>query len=58
MGYTCTIRTDYIDPTKTEEILKNVARIIAQALKNAPSGTAIPSGADENIQVHHSTNVG
>ena len=58
MGYTCTICTDYVDPTKTEEILKNVARIITQALKNAPSGTAIPSGADENIQVHNNTKVG
>ena len=58
MGYTCSICTDYVDPTKTEEILKNVAKIITQALKNAPSGMAVPSGADQIIQVHNSTKVG
>lgn len=56
MAYTCEIHTDFIDPTKTEEILQNVAKIISEAMKNAPSGTAIPSGAEnKNIQVHYST---
>ena len=48
MGYTCEICTDYIKPDKTEEILQNVAKIISEAMKNAPSGTGIPSGAKEN----------
>lgn len=33
MAYTCEICTDYIDPSKTEEILKNVTRIITNALQ-------------------------
>lgn len=45
--YTCEICTDYIDPTKTEEILQRVTKIIAEAKKNAPSGTGIPLGADK-----------
>lgn len=44
----CTIHTDYIQPDKTEEILQRCAKIISEALKNAPSGTAIPSGAEQN----------
>lgn len=32
MKYTCTIHTDYIDPSKTDEILRNVTRIITEAL--------------------------
>ena len=52
MGYTCTIHTDYVDPTQTEERLNRVTNIISSALleneKNAPSGTGIPSGADKN----------
>lgn len=48
MGYKCTIHTDYVDPTKTEEILQRVTKIISEAVKrNAPSGTAIPSGANK-----------
>lgn len=48
MNYTCTIHTDYVDPTKTEEILQRCAKIISDALKeNAPSGTGIPSGAKQ-----------
>ena len=54
MGYTCTIHTDYVDPTQTEEILKRVTKIISNALfentKNAPSGTGIPSGAEIKSQ--------
>ena len=45
--YKCTIHTDYVDPTKTEEILQRVTKIIAEAKKNAPSGTGIPSGANK-----------
>ena len=45
-NYTCEICTDKIDPTKTEEILQRVTKIITEALKrNASSGTAIPSDA-------------
>ena len=55
MGYTCTIHTDYVDPTKTEEILQRVTQIISNALfenekRNAPSGTGIPSGAEIKSQ--------
>lgn len=52
MAYTCTIHTDYVDPTKTEEILQRVTKIISEALKNknAPSGMPVPSGADKIIQ--------
>ena len=32
MEYTCTICTDYIDTSKTEEILRNVTRIVTEAL--------------------------
>ena len=54
MAYTCTIHTDYIDPTKTEEILQRVTKIISEALKEkAPSGTGIPSGAKQNIQYEY-----
>ena len=50
MSYTCEICTDKIDPTKTEEILQRITKIITEALmKNAPSGTAIPSGAKQNL---------
>ena len=43
------IHTDYVDPTKTEEILQRVSKIISEAVKrNAPSGTGIPSGAKQN----------
>lgn len=45
MKYACEICTDYIRPEKTEEILQRVAKILAEAKKNAPSGTGIPSGA-------------
>lgn len=47
--YKCTIHTEYVDPTKTEEILQRCAKIISEAVKrnNAPSGTAIPSGANK-----------
>ena len=45
--YTCEICTDYIRPEKTEEILQRVTKIIAEVKKNAPSGTAIPSGANK-----------
>lgn len=31
MAYTFEICTDYIDPSKTEEILKNVTRILTKA---------------------------
>ena len=31
--YTCEICTDYIDPTKKDEILQRCAKIIAKALK-------------------------
>lgn len=49
MGYRCTIHTDYVDSSKTEEILQRVSKIISEALKkNAPSGTDIPSGAEQN----------
>ena len=34
VNYTCEICTDYIDPSKTEEILKNVTRIVSQAYMN------------------------
>lgn len=47
MTYTCEICTDYIRPEKKEEILQKVTKIISEAMKNAPSGTAIPSGADK-----------
>ena len=33
MAYTCEICTDYIDTSKTEEILKNVTRIVTEALR-------------------------
>ena len=47
VNHTYTIHTDCIDPTKTEEILQRITKIIERALKeNAPSGTAIPSGAN------------
>ena len=32
MTYTCTIHTDYIDTSKREEILRNVTKIITEAL--------------------------
>ena len=32
MTYTCEICTDYIDPTRTEEILKNIAKIVTEAI--------------------------
>ena len=55
MGYTCEICTDYIDPSKTEEILQRVTKIISDALyenaqKKAPLGTDIPSGAKQKSQ--------
>ena len=31
MAYTCEICTDYIDPSKRDEILKNVTRIITKS---------------------------
>ena len=31
MAYTCEICTDYIDPTKREEILRNVEKIITRS---------------------------
>ena len=31
MAYTCEICTDYIDPSKREEILKNVTRIVTKS---------------------------
>ena len=31
MAYTCEICTDYIDPSKREEILKNVTKIITKS---------------------------
>ena len=34
----CTIHTDYVDPSKTEEILRNVTRIITEALLRQESG--------------------
>ena len=43
----CEICTDYIRPEMTEEILQSVTKIISEAIKNAPSGTAIPSGANK-----------
>ncbi len=33
MTYTCEICTDYIDPSKTEEILKNVTEIVTEAIR-------------------------
>ena len=45
--YTCEICTDYIVPEKKEEILQRVTKIIAEAKKNAPSGMAVPSGANK-----------
>lgn len=48
MSYTCTIHTDYVDPSKTEEILQRIAKQMVEVLKNAPSGTGIPSGAMKN----------
>lgn len=33
MTYTCEICTDYIDPSKTEEILKKIAKIVTEAIK-------------------------
>ena len=47
-NYTCEICTDCIDESKKEEILQRVSKIIAEAMKNAPSGTGIPSGAETN----------
>ena len=48
-NYTCEICTDKINPAKTEEILQRVTKIITEALmKNAPSGMAVPSGANKN----------
>lgn len=32
MNCICTIHTDYVDPSKKEEILKNVTKIITEAL--------------------------
>ena len=32
MGYTCTIHTEYVDATITEEVLNNMTRIIEVAL--------------------------
>ncbi len=32
MGCNCTVCTDYIDTSKQEEVLRNVTRIIAEAL--------------------------
>lgn len=55
MGYTCTIHTDFIDTAKTEEILQRVTKIISEAIKNAPSGTAIPSGANKINQSEYIT---
>jgi hypothetical protein len=34
MNYTCTIYTDYIDPTKKEEILERCAKIISRAVQS------------------------
>lgn len=33
VNYTCEICTDYIDPTKKDEILQRCAKIIAKSLK-------------------------
>ena len=35
MNCICTIHTDYVDPSKTEEILKNCTQIITEALRRA-----------------------
>ena len=32
MNCICTIHTDYVDPSRKEEILQNVTRIITEAL--------------------------
>lgn len=45
--YTCEICTDYIRPEKTDEILQRVTKIISEAMKNAPSGMPVPSGAEK-----------
>lgn len=39
-NYTCEICTDYIDPSKREEILQRCAKIIAKALKENAMGEA------------------
>lgn len=36
LDYECEIRTDYVEPERTEEIVKNVEQIISRALKNVP----------------------
>jgi hypothetical protein len=58
--YSCEICTDYIDSSKTEEILQKCAKIISDALRRkAPSGMAVPSGANKNnINVSISQNGG
>ena len=33
MAYTCEICTDYIDPSKRDEILKNVTKIITESYR-------------------------
>ena len=57
MGYTCEFCTDYIDPTKKEEILQRCTKIIVEVLKeNASSGMAVPSDANKkyrNVIVSH-----
>lgn len=47
MAYTCEICTDYIDPTKKEEILQRCAKIIAEAKKNASERMAVQSDANK-----------
>ena len=49
MKYTCEICTDYIDPSKTEQILQNVARIVTEAyMQNAAKKqTAKAADADQ-----------
>lgn len=57
MNYTCTIHTDYCDPSKTEEILKNCTRIITEALRNQAAGVSgvdSKKGANRDGENHHS----
>ena len=46
MNYTCTIHTDYIDPTKREEILERCAKIISNALRENAQKAARKEGEE------------
>ena len=53
MNYTCEICTDYIDPTKREEILERVSKIISKALQRH-AAEQLQKGSENIEQDNHS----